>query len=137
MRARGCVHMLVLISPSSPLSLCPHIQMSQHLSCKCLPARMIRRRTCLWPRFPFAFLCLCVCVCAHSCMCCIQSSKLCVCVYDQITMEASLTELSAVPETALRGPALSLGVDKRTIFKGRRGKTARPCQGRRNSPLTP
>lgn len=81
--------------------------------------------------------CVCVSVCVRLCMCCVQSSKPCVCVCDQITMEASLTELSAVPETALRGPALSLGVDKRTIFKGRRGKTARPCQGRRNSPLTP
>lgn len=73
MRVRGCVHMLVLISPSSPLSLCPHIQMSQHLSCKCLPAHMIRRRTCLWPRFPFAFLCASVRV--HLCVC-VASSRL-------------------------------------------------------------
>lgn len=63
--------------------------------------------------------------------------RVCVCVCDQIMMQASLTTFPTVPELALRGLTLSPGVDKLTIFKEHGGKTTRPCQSRTNSLLTP
>lgn len=146
----GCVHMLVPISPSSLLSLSSHIQMSRHLSCKCLPVCVISDCTCVF--FTCIRLCarlllsLCVriyvlvylywvyyrlIVRATHCACA------CVCVCDHIVMQASLTVLPAVPELKPRGPTLSPGVDKRQLFKERWGKMTRPCQSWTNSLLTP
>lgn len=61
----------------------------------------------------------------------------CTCVLNSSACRPSFIALPAEPEPELRGPALSPDVDKRPLFKEHRGKMARPCQSRTNSPLTP
>lgn len=100
-----CVCVRVCISPSSLLSLSPHIQMSLHLSCKCLPGCDLTMHVfaCTLLFYLFIFF-----------------VSVTVCTWDQ--MWASLFAFPAVPEQVLREPALSPRVDKRTIFKEQEGE---------------
>ena len=74
------LHMLVPISPSSPLSPSPHIQMSLHLSCKCLPVCMICECMCVFfaiSQHPLFILCINLHVCLLQLEC---VSIVCMCV---------------------------------------------------------
>lgn len=111
-----CVCVWVCISPSSLLSLSPHIQMSLHLSCKCLPGCDSTMHVCL-----------------HVFACGFFFMSITMCTWDQ--MWASLFAFPAVPEQVLREPAL-VSISGRSSKSGK-GKTTRACQSWTNSLLTP
>lgn len=111
-----CVCVCVCISPSSLLSLSPHIQMSLHLSCKCLfgcDSTMCVSVCLCMLFFPPLHACIIVYTCPEQ----VEHVSVTLCMWDQ--MWASLIAFPAVPEQVLREPALSPRVDKRAIFKER------------------
>lgn len=116
-----CVHMLVPISPSSLLSPSPHIQMSLHLSCKCLPVCVICESNCgffacIRVRAHLVFV---LCVCLHVRLC---FSTGCESTCVPAGHEAGRPHhraLSGAGAGAQRASAYRLGVDKRPRFKER------------------
>lgn len=97
----------------------PHIQMSLHLSCKCLAGCDSTMHVCL-----------------HVFACALFFVSVTVCRWDQ--MWASLFAFPAVPEQVLIEPALSSRVDKQTIFKEREGENdSGPSKPDKFPPNTP
>lgn len=129
-----CVYVCVCISPSSLLSLSPHIQMSLHLSCKCLFG---------------CDKCMCVCMCLHALffsfycvlvllfilVLCKWSTWALLCACGTRCGPASLLSQRCLNRSSESRRLALVSISGRSSKSGKR-KTTRACQSRTNSPLT-